>query len=1047
MPAEWFVQRGASVYGPYTGTKLKALAAKGEISQGDRIRKGAQGKAVPASRIKGLFDRVSEPTQPLPPLPPPEARDVAPQAASPTMPQEPDKKLSGAEAGCEVLPHVASMQTKGTTFKRLIEKATTLGIRLGTDSKAAAQLAVKRAERARIGQFTLPNAYGALGEAVHNSQKYRREFPDLYAKIDEMLQSIKALKQVEGGQANQTLSDGAKTAAKRFRNSVAAKALTSKVADQMRSLGEAAYKRDGQSSGPAAQTSAIGAHRSRLAQLDAEIAQIEHAYAGHVLTPRRIAIGGACVLGLGLMAFLLLSSWKSEPKRSVPDFSQTNRPPFHSKAGVPANPTVPTGLLGDLGPGIGRLERSVRRMSDQRAAQSLAETSRRASYMAEQRRKAADAERERKQKEASQHRKTLVAQKEWYLARIRDEQMLSKRALADGTHGPKIARFPTIPKVNREVLGISTPVREWETGWDRISELRFSPDGTALLIAGPFGTPTALVRFPSLERIPFGDKFIARGDDFPYFRAIDDESGYSAGYNGSIRVAQFGSRFRSQVESGDMLGRQVRFSANNNLLATIDPPGWDFIGPSLPRLAFFGLSSRPVELLDVFPFRSVAVSPKLKGIGVGNESGQQISDAQFFHDSLICLSAVSWGFTPNSYPQVELYNVNFAHQSCTMLSVWKTTGVVGTMHTSVKIGSSYEPSYRFAVNTVSGHVALLYENGMRIVDATAIRGKQSGYHPLTEWMFDDPLLDRGSVHYTSDGRFLLVAQSRKDKDARNYDEGDYWRATIFDSGYKQLASLRVPGPNQIVKEIRQDDRAFLTVQGQPPKQGFIVRVWSIPDLKMMSEIQTKWAADAHFVGLEKVVTGARAASQERHQGGDRTNVKVWDVATGRLLARITDRNVDCVTASIDGRYIVTGKERFLGKAAVVAVWDPTVGKQVSPDDEFAEERRDFFTHMHQGPYGFVALPAPPVTLERFNELTNGMTYDDVMEALLGTGRFEAEVLEVDEATHGFPFLLRVTITYNGQGEKDASCTLIFEGNAASGTKRTRLVKMRQEGLR
>src|ERR1700722_19094772 len=55
MSTEWFIESKTGVSGPYTGGKLKALAAEGRVSQSDLIRQGADGKPVPASRIKGLF--------------------------------------------------------------------------------------------------------------------------------------------------------------------------------------------------------------------------------------------------------------------------------------------------------------------------------------------------------------------------------------------------------------------------------------------------------------------------------------------------------------------------------------------------------------------------------------------------------------------------------------------------------------------------------------------------------------------------------------------------------------------------------------------------------------------------------------------------------------------------------------------------------------------------------------------------------------------------------------------------------------------------------
>ncbi|MBI2827517.1 MAG: DUF4339 domain-containing protein [Planctomycetia bacterium] len=53
--AEWFVRRGDKQAGPFSGTKLKELAAAGKVLPTDELRQGADGAWVPAARAKGLF--------------------------------------------------------------------------------------------------------------------------------------------------------------------------------------------------------------------------------------------------------------------------------------------------------------------------------------------------------------------------------------------------------------------------------------------------------------------------------------------------------------------------------------------------------------------------------------------------------------------------------------------------------------------------------------------------------------------------------------------------------------------------------------------------------------------------------------------------------------------------------------------------------------------------------------------------------------------------------------------------------------------------------
>ena len=55
MSAEWFCEMAGEELGPLTAHQLKSLVAGGRLKPEDRIRKGTQGKWVPASRVKGLF--------------------------------------------------------------------------------------------------------------------------------------------------------------------------------------------------------------------------------------------------------------------------------------------------------------------------------------------------------------------------------------------------------------------------------------------------------------------------------------------------------------------------------------------------------------------------------------------------------------------------------------------------------------------------------------------------------------------------------------------------------------------------------------------------------------------------------------------------------------------------------------------------------------------------------------------------------------------------------------------------------------------------------
>ena len=48
--------------GPFQIAQLKQLAASGEITEADSIRKGDDGQWMPTPKVRGLFDKVADPS-------------------------------------------------------------------------------------------------------------------------------------------------------------------------------------------------------------------------------------------------------------------------------------------------------------------------------------------------------------------------------------------------------------------------------------------------------------------------------------------------------------------------------------------------------------------------------------------------------------------------------------------------------------------------------------------------------------------------------------------------------------------------------------------------------------------------------------------------------------------------------------------------------------------------------------------------------------------------------------------------------------------------
>ena len=205
--------------------------------------------------------------------------------------------------------------------KTFLEKSKDALAFFASNAKAAAQIAVKQAERLKINQVTLPNVYLALGKDIHAAGRYRDEFADLYAKVDEILGRILNLRQTQSVPSDQPqkLINRAKAAAEHASDLTKAKALDMKVTSIFRELGKKTFEKHKESSGPALLIGPICTALSRLEQLGTDIRQISESHAGGFLTPRRLLVGGAVAISvIGLLLIACLFTGGPSPIFDVP---------------------------------------------------------------------------------------------------------------------------------------------------------------------------------------------------------------------------------------------------------------------------------------------------------------------------------------------------------------------------------------------------------------------------------------------------------------------------------------------------------------------------------------------------------------------------------------------------------------------------------------------------------------------------------------------------------------------------------------------------------
>ena len=237
---------------------------------------------------------------------------------------------------------------------------------LAASAKAAAQLAAKQAARTKLTNVTLPHAYRELGKDIHATGRYRDQFPEEFAKADELKEEIAGLRQAapdKEGEAK-SFTDRAKETAGKARDAAHAKKLEVELNSVLRKLGRAAFEKLGADSGSPELVAPIEECQQRLATLDAEIQAIDSNTASGVLTPRRLLVGAGVltVLVLGLGAWAMFGGSGSEPQVAA------TSPNDLESAQSPVTREIPTGVPdvgGVVGDARSRLSDMTRRVEEQ----------------------------------------------------------------------------------------------------------------------------------------------------------------------------------------------------------------------------------------------------------------------------------------------------------------------------------------------------------------------------------------------------------------------------------------------------------------------------------------------------------------------------------------------------------------------------------------------------------------------------------------------------------------------------------------------------------
>lgn len=170
---------------------------------------------------------------------------------------------------------------------------------------AATKLVGLQAERTKLTTITLPAAYRALGKDCIQQKRHLDGAKEMIEQLQTVVSEIKTLSEASNSQtSSQSLTDKAKAAGKQALDLARKKQLEMKRESLCGDIGKAIYKIHSESSGAKEVISPIQVALNRVSELDSEIAKLSGIGKGTWITPKRLLVTAAVVLGLVIVAGL-----------------------------------------------------------------------------------------------------------------------------------------------------------------------------------------------------------------------------------------------------------------------------------------------------------------------------------------------------------------------------------------------------------------------------------------------------------------------------------------------------------------------------------------------------------------------------------------------------------------------------------------------------------------------------------------------------------------------------------------------------------------------
>jgi hypothetical protein len=171
-------------------------------------------------------------------------------------------------------------------------------------SATGRSLETAQADRTKMITITLPAAYRDLGLHLQAAGGFAADFPDLYRHLNQLLSSLVSFASGNGnGHARAEVDAKTIVPGHRARTPAQHESLKLRINQVLEHLGEAAFMKHGEASGPPEIIQNISEARSQLVTLDDEIAVLSKSRRRPLLSVKKLLNGGLLAVMFMLIGF------------------------------------------------------------------------------------------------------------------------------------------------------------------------------------------------------------------------------------------------------------------------------------------------------------------------------------------------------------------------------------------------------------------------------------------------------------------------------------------------------------------------------------------------------------------------------------------------------------------------------------------------------------------------------------------------------------------------------------------------------------------------